>query len=137
MLNVYDPIVALSNITYPVSFVTPESVPIPAGCLTDKISVPFKGFPLLSVIRNFSVVLLVVEVELEVGVGVGEELGDEVAVGLEVAEGVGVGVGVGAGGGSTVTSTVPIEFMYPVFEALAVIVHVVVLVKLRAVKFVL
>ncbi len=107
---------------------------MPVGCTVDEMSVSFNGFPLLSVIRNFSVpVLLVVAEELEFVPEVGVEVGRGVAVGL----GVGEGVGVGAGGGSTVTSTVAWEFTYPVFEALAVIVQVVVFVKLGAVKFVL
>ena len=99
MLNVYDPVVALLNITYPVSFVMPMRVLMPVGCAVDEMFVSFKGFPLLSVIRNFSVhVLLVVEVAFEVGVGL------EVVVGIGVA--VGFGVGVGVGGGCTVISAV-------------------------------
>ena len=106
MLNVYAPAVALLNVTYPVSFVTPLSVLAPAGCSVDEMLVAFKGFPLLSVMRNFSIpVLFVVEVTLEPDDGVGEELGRGVAVAIGVGLGRGVGVGVGEGG-STVTSTV-------------------------------
>lgn len=74
-----------------------NNVCIPVGWAVEETIVLFKGFPLLSSMRNVIVPALMV--------GVGAGLG--VGVGVEVGVGVGVGVAVGAGAGVTVICVVP------------------------------
>lgn len=81
---------------------------------------------LLSRTRNVNVAAVLLVVDVGVGVGVG------VAIGV----GEGVGAGVATGAGVTDICAVFWEVIYPVFEAIAVIVAVVVWEKLAAVKLV-
>jgi len=88
--------------------------------------VSLSGLLLLSRTRNVNVALVLLVVDVGVGVGVG----------VDVGVGVGVGAGVATGAGVTDICAVFWEVMYPVFVAIAVMVHVVVWEKLAAVKFV-
>jgi hypothetical protein len=105
--------------------VVPERIFAPSGCIVDETLTPLRAFPWLSLKRN-CIVVGPFDVEFKFWVGF------EVAVGFVVEFEV-----EGVLAGWIVIWVVVCEFRYPVFEAVAVIVQVVVFVKLAAVKIVL